>query len=397
MTDAGITAFLEMLANDLVPDEQRVEAAIRRWHEERNQGSLVGLADAVESPRKTLFSRLSAAPGGTRALVDLRAHLLDLLPERSGLSVVDADLKHLFSSWFNRGFLQLQRISWDTPAGILELLIKYEAVHEIKGWDDLRRRLSADRRCFALFHPALPNDPLVFVEVALTEGAPDKIRPLIDPGPRVADPVNADTATFYSISNCQRGLSGISFGSYLIKRVVRELSAELRAIRTYVTLSPVPGFAAALAQREDAGGFTATRLRRLIGDGGPELMKNSGATTPVVTLDAWFHTGAPRNVPLERTLRRLALAYLMHIRARSRVADPVAHFHLSNGARLIAIHAGADPTPNGRASAGVMVNYLYELTELERNRERYAESGRIILGAALSREARRVEEAWGAK
>lgn len=394
MDEAETAAFLGAIADRFAPDQRRLEKAIDTWRERHDQRSLLELGDAVEPPRQELFRRINMAPGGTAALVGLRARLLDLLPEQPELAPVDADLRHLLASWFNRGFLQLEQISWDSSAAVLERLIRYEAVHQIRGWEDLRRRLALDRRCYAFFHPALPGEPLIFVEVALTRGLPEAIGPLIDPDRAVADPEAADTAVFYSISNCQPGLRGVSFGNLLIKQVAARLEDELPRLRTFATLSPLPGFAAALQRRDSEQGFTDARLRKLIEDEADELCELAGTADPVEALFTLLASGPPRPKPVGQSLVRLALAYLLHIRRGHRVADSVAHFHLANGARLERVDADADASDLGGASHGVMVNYVYDLDRVEANHERYAETGRVATAPSLSSQVKRVERAW---
>jgi malonyl-CoA decarboxylase len=389
--DGGQTArFLHMLAARFGPDAERVDEAVQQWLSRRDADAIGGLAAAAESPRQELFRRLNVAPGGTDAMVRLRARALELLPETSDLRPVEADLHHLFSSWFNPGFLRLEEVNWHTPAAILERLILYEAVHEIHGWDDLRLRLAADRRCYAFFHPALPDEPLIFVEVALTRGLADAIGPLIDPGREVASPSVADSAIFYSISNCQRGLRGISFGSFLIKRVVSELTADVPWLKTFATLSPLPGLRRAVEDTDRPGGFTEERLRALIGDRADELCRLAETGDPVAALRRLLSAAGPRPAPVQAVLRRLALDYLLHVRRGRRVADPVAHFHLANGARLESIDLDADLSEGGRASYGVMVNYLYEPQTVELNHERYVESGEVAMARGLLAESRRL-------
>lgn len=355
MDDAETESFLRLLLDRFSADAAKVEAAVESWRRDGDRAALDGLWQTAEPPRQELFRRLNVAPGGTRSIVRLRARLLDLLESDPDLEPVDHDLRHLLGSWFNRGFLQIVEISWRTPATILEQLIEYDAVHQIAGWDDLRRRLAGDRRCYAFFHPALPEVPLIFVEVALTRGLATEIGPLIDPEREVGDPRAADTAIFYSINSTQAGLRGISFGSFLIKQVVTELQAGLPRLRRFATLSPLPSFAAALR----AHGETA-----LAGE------------------------AAPHSEAGKRRLERLALAYLLHARREGRAADPVANFHLSNGARLERIDPDADLSEHGRQSCGVMVNYLYEPDRLELNHERYVERGEINLSRELAARAR---------
>jgi malonyl-CoA decarboxylase len=392
MDESQTARFLEVLAARFGPNSDGLDAAAGRWLADHDADALRQLVAATESPRLQLFRRLNVAPDGMQAMVDLRARLLALLPRTPGLRPVEADLHHLFSSWFNPGFLRLEEINWHTPAAILERLILYESVHEIHGWDDLRLRLAADRRCFAFFHPALPDEPLIFVEVALTRGLAEAVGPLIDPAREVASPAMADTAVFYSINNCQRGLRGISFGNFLIKRVVSELSVDVPWLKTFATLSPLPGLRRALEDPEH--GFTEERLRALIGDRGEELCRLAGTGDPLAALRRLLAGPAPRPAPVQAVLRRLALAYLLHDRKGRRVADPVGHFHLANGARLERIDLDADLSEGGQASYGVMVNYLYEPHSVELNHERYVETGEVALARGLAAEGRRLPGAW---
>ncbi|MDR0360566.1 MAG: malonyl-CoA decarboxylase [bacterium] len=395
MDEASTAAFLDVLAERFSPDPVRVQEAVDAWERSRDSGALQHLADTAEAPRQELFRRLNMAPGGTAELVRLRNRMLNWLPERPELRPVDADLRHLLSSWFNRGFLQLEEITWNSPAAVLERLIEYEAVHAIQGWDDLRRRLAQDRRCFAFFHPALPGEPLVFVEVALTQGLPGAIQPLIDPDRASEDPAQANSAIFFSISSTQRGLRGISFGSFLIKQVMGELSAELPRLQTFATLSPVPGLASALRRAEDPEGFTEDRLRALATDASGRG-RSAEPPTSAATLDHLDGDHRPHTDAERRLLERLTLAYLTQVRRGQTVEDSVAHFHLSNGARLERIHVDADTSENGRPSRGVMVNYLYDPERLEFNHERYVDTGTVALSRGLAAELKRVQAAWRA-
>lgn len=320
--------------------------AARRIHYASEPGSL------------ELIRRLNRVPGATPRLVNMRAELLSALRENPALAGLDADFKHLFSSWFNRGFLEVRRIDWHTPADILERIITYEAVHEINGWDDLRQRVAdPDRRLFAFFHPAMPSDPLIFVEVALTRDIPSSINAIIRQDRNRIDPSYARTAVFYSISNCQKGLRGISFGNFLIKHVVTELQSELPGLETFVTLSPVPG------------------LRRW------------AATQPDALAPEDLAVIAANDALPPETARRIAARYLITARSPMGTAfDPVAHFHLGNGARLHAIHADADLSANGRANSwGVMVNYLYDGPSIERNHQGYASDHKIAISPDLNK------------
>ncbi len=394
MSPEELDAYLETLAADFSPDPREVRRAVERWSSaEGDIDCLLGLAATVEPPRQELFRRLNMAPGGTAAILRLRARLLQLLPGRAHLRAVDADLRHLLHSWFNRGFLRLEAIDWRSPAALLERLIPCESVHRITDWEDLRRRLEADRRCFAFFHPALPDEPLIFVEVALTRGLATAIAPLLDQGRPAADPTGATTAIFYSINSCQPGLRGISFGNFLIKQVVDELSAEFPNLTTFATLSPLPRFAEALRCRGTKG-FTAARLGALLGDQAAALCRRAGTTDPVAAVE-WALPRDDLDRGSARVLRRVVLAYLTEVRIGRRVLDPVAHFHLSNGARLERINLGADCSAKGlRESHGVMVNYVYDLGRVELNHECYVGSGLVATSRSLASERARVQAAW---
>ena len=375
LTTGPRIAFFEALAERFGPDKARMETAIAAWRENPTDETAAEVHAASEPRRQELFRRLNLAPGGTVALVRMREQLLDALPHREDdLGPVNDDFVHLFSSWFNRGFLVLRRIDWSTPAIILEKIIRYEAVHQIHGWDDLRRRIDPlDRRCFAFFHPALVDDPLIFVEVALTRDIPGAIAPILASERDVVDAGKARTAVFYSISNCQRGLAGVSFGNFLIKQVVEEICRELPRLSTFVTLSPVTGFAAWLKrEREDANSTALSEvdkaaLARLDEAGwwvDPEVAAK--LQDPLMRAAAWYflRTRSPRGLPL----------------------DPVARFHLGNGARLERINWLADTSEKAIAQAhGLMVNYLYDLDDIEKNHEAYAEGRTVVASNAVQR------------
>jgi malonyl-CoA decarboxylase len=394
MDDAALEKFLGVLAGEFAVDPKEVENAVAAWQGKPGDKTLAALRDAVEAQRQELFRRLNMAQAGTATLVHFRERLLKLVAKRPDLRGIDEDLRHLLASWFNRGFLRLERIDWHTPAALLEKLIEYEAVHEIDGWDDLRLRLASDRRCFAFFHPAMPDEPLIFVEVALIEGMPDAIAPLIDKQRAIGDPAEADTAVFYSISNCQDGLRGISFGNFLIKQVVGELSAEFPNLKTFVTLSPVPRLHAAL-KRRDAAGFSLERLERILGEEALQALDGDGLDDPIDALEKRVASGETLSPLLARVLHRLVLAYLTQLRQSGRAADPVAHFHLSNGARLERIDLGADRSAKGiTESLGVMVNYLYEPRSLEANHERYVDTGMVPVSRKLTAEVDEAAKQW---
>ncbi len=330
---------------------------------------------ASEPRRQELFRRLNLAPGGTVALVRMREQLLDVLAHRDDdLGTVNDDFVHLFSSWFNRGFLVLRRIDWSTPAIILEKIIRYEAVHQIHGWDDLRRRIDPhDRRCFAFFHPALVDDPLIFVEVALTRDIPGAIAPILASERDVVEAEKARTAVFYSISNCQRGLAGVSFGNFLIKQVVEEICRELPRLSTFVTLSPVTGFAAWLKREREDANSTA-------------LSEADKAALAALDETGWW-VDPEAAAKLQDPLMRAAAWYFLRARSpRGLPLDPVARFHLGNGARLERINWLADTSEKAIAQAhGLMVNYLYDLDDIEKNHEAYAEGRTVVASNAVQR------------
>ena len=355
---AGRADFFQQLVDEFSPEPEAIVRAAEAYRAEPSTAMLSDLAREVEAPRQELFRRLNMAPGGTAALVEMRALLLEQIPDRPAWRAIDADLLHLFRSWFNRGFLLLERIDWHTPAVVLEKLIEYEAVHAIDGWDDLRRRLAQDRRCIAFFHPALPDEPLIFVEVALVRGVADRVQPLLDRSAAISDPADVDTAVFYSISDCQPGLRGISFGNFLIKQVAAELQAELPNLKTFATLSPVQGFRAWLAAAPQLEGLAS------------ELAAKLGGEAPGTFVD---------DQDLAARLLPLCAAYLVQARRDGQLLDPVARFHLRNGARLERINWAADLSPQGLASsAGIMVNYLYRLDQVERNHEDFVNKGRVV-------------------
>ena len=352
-------AFFGLLARDFGPDRDRLRAAWLDYDAAPTPPHLQALLRAVEPPRQELFRRINLAPGGTAGLVRMREDLIKLGGDDPDLGSVDDDLAHLLSSWFNRGFLVLRHIDWSTPADILERIIRYEAVHEIQGWDDLRRRVQpGDRRCFAFFHPSMIDEPLIFVEVALTREIPASIQGLLAEEREIVPLGEATTAVFYSISNCQPGLRGVSFGNFLIKQVVGELSRELPSLATFVTLSPVPGFAAWLRKR----GAT------------PELA-SGWQRDPVAAERA------------RGELLPLAAAYFLAAKGSGgKPVDPVARFHLGNGARLERLNWLGDTSAKGlREAYGLMVNYLYDLRYIEANHEAFANHATVAAAEAVRR------------
>lgn len=351
------------LASEFQPDRAALRAAAERYLADTSAESAAALAQAADPPRQELLRRMNMAPGGTGALIAMRSEITAHLRHEPELKLLDADLKHLFASWFNRGFLELRRIDWQSPAAVLEKLIAYEAVHAIKGWDDLRRRLAPDRRCFAFFHPALPGEPLIFVEVALVEGLTTSMPPLlsqaVEEGTARAQAAGADTAIFYSISNCQDGLRGVSFGNFLIKQVVEELQAEFPQLKRFSTLSPVPSFRHWLTQQ-------------LAEESNPDA-----ALLPKFARDGWWHD-PEQSEPLRAALMRLCATYLTRRPSPGIRIDPVARFHLGNGARLERINWLGNTAPRAiQESFGIMVNYLYDHDSIENNHEAFARGGTI--------------------
>ena len=369
----ALDAFFDGLVDEFSPDRARVREAAQAYGVDSSQTNLVRLQEAVEPPRQELFRRFNMIPGGTAVLVDMRRQLLRTLHEHPQRAGIDADLAHLFRSWFSRGFLVLQRIDWRTSALLLERLIQYEAVHQIQGWRDLRRRLESDRRCYAFFHPALPDEPLIFIEVALTSGMSAKIQPLLDADAPVGDAARADCAMFYSITNCQAGLRGVSFGNFLIKQAVEDLGREFPRLRTFATLSPIPGFLRWLT----TGGPGAGRSREL--DEFLRALANGDALAGVSI--------SPR---LQREITHLCACYLLQAKKGSAPLDAVARFHLANGARLERLNWMGDTSESGmHQSLGLMVNYVYRLADVERNHEAYARHYKIIASHEFERLANR--------
>lgn len=368
LSDAEQDALFDSLASEFSPDPQAVLAAAQAYAAEPSAPTLAALSNLAEPPRQELFRRLNRAPGGTAALVRLRRHLLRRLKKNGGWQSVEADLLHLLSSWFNPGFLEMRRVDWNSPAHLLEQIIQHEAVHAVDGWDDLRRRLQPDRRCFAFFHPQLANVPLIFVEVALGTAMPDAIAPLIDKNSAITSPKHFRVAAFYSISNCEPGLRGVSLGNFLIKRVAQELKTELPQLKTFCTLSPIPGFMNWLTRVDAALAYEglkpATRKRLVAALA--ELHKATNGELASLSRDATLDA---LDKDAKEALLALAGAYLIHESPRAG-GDPVARFHLDNGAKLERINAHANLSSQGlKQSAGLMVNYLYDLDRVEQSHE----------------------------
>jgi len=393
LTDPSRTRFLQVLADEFGPDEQAVTRAIQDYlhtppgPERRNVESRLRLA--LGSPRIRILKQFNLLPDGVKFLVDLRTDVLRFAGDAPELEVVDEELYSLLGSWFDVGNLELTRISWASPAVLLEKLIAYEAVHEIRGWGDLRNRLDSDRRCYAFFHPRMPGEPLIFVEIALTRDIAANVQTLLDESAPILEPRAAHAAIFYSISNTQTGLRGVSFGGFLIKRVVEQLLAEFPKLKTFATLSPVPGF-----RRWLEGEIKARR---------PDLLAKADADRVcrvAITTDPYEAFGdlmkrdltedAEAAITLEPLLLNLCARYLAEAKegegANVQPVDPVARFHLGNGARLERINWLSDTSPRGmKQSCGLMVNYLYKLDEIEDNHEAYAREAQVVMSGSVKR------------
>lgn len=372
-SEADQLAFLNALADLFGPDMTDLNAALAAVRDKGTSADNIGkLLKAAEPRRQELIRRLNLAPGGTASLVRMREAVLTHIKDHPALKHVDNDFVHLFASWFNRGFLVLQRIDWTTPANILEKIIRYEQVHAIGNWDDLRSRLApSDRRCYGFFHPQLVDEPLIFVEVALTRESPAAIAPLLDLTRAPIPATDATTAVFYSISNTQKGLGGISFGNFLIKQVVEDIKRELPNVQTFVTLSPVPGFAAWL-KRERASETSSL------------LDASSRATLEALDTSGWADDAETAEQVRAALLPLAAYYFLDQKTPRGLPVDPVARFHLGNGARLERLNFLGDRSEKGmQQSHGLMVNYLYALDKIEANHEAYAEKGQVASSSSV--------------
>lgn len=374
--DAVAAAYAEVQGAADPADRATAKAALRR---------------ALEPPRSRLLTQFTTIPDGCKFLVDMRAFLLKVKRDDRMLAALEADLRGLLAVWFDIGFLELQRIDWSSAAALLEKLVGYEAVHGIRSWRDLKNRLDSDRRCYAFFHPRMPGEPLIFVEVALVKGLAGSVQGLLDEKAPLLDPREADTAIFYSISNCQQGLAGISFGNFLIKRVVEVLSGEFRNLKTYATLSPIPGFRAWLDQKlaEDHSGLLSDEESASLSSAMP-APSGEQALAGIVGKRGWWRDAALRKTA-EPVLTRLCARYLM-VEVNShgkRARDPVAHFHLSNGARVERLNMAGDTSEKGaKESATLMVNYLYDPAKIEEWHEDYAGEGKRNASTTVRRLAR---------
>jgi malonyl-CoA decarboxylase len=389
----GRRNFLTILARDFDVDRAHVDQAVDVFHQAADpvaRGEAERqLRGALEPGRMRLLTQFNGLPEGIKFLVDMRAQLLEWSRNDPLMAALEADLKTLLKNWFDVGFLELRRITWDSPASLLEKLIAYEAVHAIRGWQDLKDRLDSDRRCFAFFHPRMPDEPLIFVEVALVSGMSANVQTLLDEAAPVQDPQTADTAIFYSISNAQKGLAGISFGNFLIKRVVDKLNTEFPNLKYFATLSPIPSFRRwlnhELAEQGDGVLSAAERDRIAELTADPDVIPPAGSSRLTVLLDrpGWHQDEAAVRV-LKPILLRLCATYLIEAKAGKRARDPVAHFHLSNGARMERLNWLGDTSENGlRQSAGMMINYRYKLADIESNHESYTGDGKIMASSSI--------------
>ena len=391
LDETGRQRFLRVLAEDFDVDEVRVDAALdavrAATDPPQRRKAEAELKKVLEAPRVRLLTQFNGLPEGIKFLVDMRAELLGLARRDPIFKPLEADLKGLLTSWFDVGLLELHQITWDSaPASLLERLIAYEAVHAIQSWDDLKNRLASDRRCFAYFHPRMPDEPLIFVEVALVNGLASNVQELLDESVPVQDPHSADTAIFYSISNAQKGLAGISFGNFLIKRVVDSLSAEFKGIKTFATLSPIPGF--------------RSWLDRVLAEGEPKLLlaaerkalkgienagKGAKGTLKALINDPDWNENPDLAEALRPALMRLCARYLANEKhPRGTALDPVAHFHLTNGARMEHLNWMGDTSPAGlQRAGGMMINYLYKLGEIDANHEAYTGSGKVVRSSSI--------------
>ncbi|MBU3727097.1 malonyl-CoA decarboxylase [Polynucleobacter sp. MWH-UH24A] len=379
--------FFAMLAEQFNIDAEQLTKAAQSFAADPNARNYIRLQKISESPRQELLRRLNRAPGGTAAVVEMRRDLLTLLNKKPELMGLDYDMRHLLSSWFNPGFLKMHRVDWKSPAEILEKIIAHEAVHAIDGWDDLRRRLQPDRRCFAFFHPQLPDEPLIFVEVALLPEIPVAIMPLVDKKSTPVEQSNQfKVAAFYSISNCESGLRGVSMGNFLIKRVAEQLHAEFPGLKTFVTLSPIPGLMEWITAGAHLGDLPSSdKIKpavRKARDDALELLKLNGSNWMDKLGKAWHPDQCSERE--KAAFMALTAIYLTTV-TPSRDGNPVAKFHLGNGAKLHQINWAGDLSKNGlRQSAGLMVNYLYDLSSVEENHERFV-NGEMIYSRSVSK------------
>jgi malonyl-CoA decarboxylase len=368
-------SFYHALATKFNPDPSRVLEVATQYAKDPSGKNLIALTKVTEPPRQEILRRINRVEGGTKEIVAMRRHLIKILDKQPELKPLDYDMHHLFSSWFNPGFLKMHRVDWRSPAHVLEKIIQHEAVHEIDGWDDLRRRLQPDRRCFAFFHPQLPDEPLIFVEVALVSEISAAVGPLVNKKSDIVDPGQFKTAVFYSISNCEPGLKGVSLGNFLIKRVATYLKEEFSSLKTFVTLSPIPGFMDWVISGASFGEPVISEDIEQKVDAYLETIGLKKSTWPEKLSNGWHPDKA--NEAERNAFIGLCALYLNYFSPR-KGGNPVAKFHLGNGAQLYRINWAADLSKKGlRQSAGLMVNYLYDLDKIEDNHERFV-SGEVI-------------------
>lgn len=361
-TDQKLSFFKE-INKQFSPNNNEVEKKIAQYLEEKNEQSLNALGSAVEGNRQKLIRRLNMAPNGTPFLVSMREDLIKFLPINPELKNLDEDIRHLFKSWFNPGFLRLEKITWDSKAAVLEKIMKYEKVHKIKDMNDLKRRLQQeDRRFFAYFHPVLKDEPLIFVEVAFTKGVGHSIQEIIKP--KTDEKSNYDTATFYSINNCQNGLMRVTLGNFLIKRVVFEIQEENPKIKNFGTLSPLPGFADWFLS------LSSEKLKDILKD--YEISKLDFLRSPSLKI------GEPKMLEEKAAIKKLVAHYLLNEKINNKPLNPVSRFHLGNGASISNIILNGNITDYGyKESFGIMVNYSYQLDKLEKIHEDFITKGII--------------------
>ena len=395
LDEAGRKDFLRTLAS-FDSDADAVASAYAEVQAAADPAELAiakaALRRALEPPRLRLLTQFTSIPDGRKFLVDLRGFLLKVRRDDKLLAALDADLRGLLAAWFDIGFLELHRIDWNSPAVLLEKLVGYEAVHEIRSWRDLKNRLDSDRRCYAFFHPRMPGEPLIFVEVALVKGLAGSVQKLLDEKAPLLDPREADTAIFYSISNCQQGLAGISFGNFLIKRVVEELSGELRSLKTFATLSPIPGFRAWLDEKlaSDQPGLLSDDESASLASAMP-APSGERALAGILAKRGWWREVGLRKTAEPVLLRLCARYLLVEANGGKRARDPVAHFHLSNGARVERLSMLGDTSEKGsKESATLMVNYLYDPAKIEDWHEDYAGEGKRNASTTV----RRLSRGW---
>lgn len=388
----GRRRFLTLLAEEYDVDNEAVETTMAARKEaddpEERRKLTLELRDLLEPPRAKILRQFNGLRGGVKFLVDLRAELVHWTGDNQGLLDLDRDLYRLLISWFDIGFLDLKQITWESPASLLEKFIRYEAVHEIRSWKDLKNRLEDDRRCYAFFHPSMPDEPLIFVEVALVNGIATDIHELLDEKAPLTDPTKADTAIFYSISNCQEGLAGVSFGNFLIKRVVADLVSNLPGLKNFATLSPIPGFSTWLDQQvndEEESGVKKVKIKKRAMEV-VELISEHQNLAELLESAQDKNQSSGAGQQLQQALLSLCATYLLKAKRGRQVEDRVAHFHLTNGARIKQINWAANLSDKGvKQSFGMMVNYLYDLPSIEKHHEAYRSSGEISASSVVKK------------